>query len=234
MLWDVDHTLLDAGGSGVRVFQRAFSQMFGRPFPAGTMSLAGRTDRAIALEILTVAGVSEPRAQLGAFQRRIAGLAPQLAQLVAEHGRVLPGAGEALAALAALEARPVIQSVLTGNMRATAAVKLATLGLDRYLDLAVGAYGDDHEIRADLVPAARDNAAAAHGADFAGTATVLVGDTPLDIEAARLTGARAVGVATGGFSPAELAAAGADAVLPDLTSTAQVVAAITDGVVPPD
>ena len=56
---------------------------------------------------------------------------------------------------------------------------------------------------------------------------MLVGDTPLDVAAALATGARAVGVATGGPTAAELAAAGADAVLPDLTDTAAVVAAIT-------
>ncbi len=55
---------------------------------------------------------------------------------------------------------------------------------------------------------------------------MLIGDTPLDIEAARLAGARSVGVATGGFSPAELSAAGADAVLPDLADTARVLGVI--------
>ena len=58
---------------------------------------------------------------------------------------------------------------------------------------------------------------------------MLIGDTPLDIEAARLTGARSVGVASGGFSLAELAAAGADAVLPGLADTARVLAAIGVG-----
>jgi phosphoglycolate phosphatase len=55
---------------------------------------------------------------------------------------------------------------------------------------------------------------------------VIVGDTPLDVAAALATGARAVGVATGGFSGPELAASGAHAVLPDLSATDQVLAAI--------
>jgi phosphoglycolate phosphatase-like HAD superfamily hydrolase len=46
---------------------------------------------------------------------------------------------------------------------------------------------------------------------------VLVGDTPLDIAAAREGGARAVGVATGPYDTGELADAGADAVLADLS-----------------
>ena len=81
-------------------------------------------------------------------------------------------------------------------------------------------------MRSELVGPARRKAALAYGADFGGEATVLVGDTPLDIEAALVTGARAVGVATGHFSVAELNAAGAHAVLPDLTDTGQVLAAI--------
>ena len=64
--------------------------------------------------------------------------------------------------------------------------------------------------------------------DFAGAATVVIGDTPLDIEAALASGARAVGVATGGYTAGELAAAGAHAVLPDLTDTDAVLAALLE------
>ena len=79
------------------------------------------------------------------------------------------------------------------------------------------------------MPVARRNAAARYGADFSGRATVLVGDTPHDVEAATSAGARAVGVATGRFSAGDLADAGADVVLPDLTDTERVVAALLDG-----
>jgi len=230
VLWDVDHTLLDAGGAGVALLRKAFTELFGCPFPA-TPPMAGRTDRAIELEILTRAGLADPAAQLPAFQRLAAGLAPEFGELVRSGGRVLPGAAEALAAVAALAdgSTGPVQSVLTGNLRAIARVKLAALGLDRFLDLQVGAYGDDHEVRADLVPLARASAAAAYRADFGGDATVLIGDTPLDVEAARLTGARSVGVASGGFTAAELAAAGADVVLPSLADTPAVLAALLPG-----
>jgi len=120
----------------------------------------------------------------------------------------------------------VVQSVLTGNVRPMAEMKLGALGLDGHLDLEAGAYGESHEIRSELVHLARGNAARRYGTDFAGTATVLVGDTPLDVAAARATGARVVAVATGGTSAAKLAESGADAVLPDLTDTPAVLAAI--------
>ena len=233
VLWDVDHTLINAGRAGWRAYQLAFGRMFGMDVPAAP-SMAGRTDRAIAIETLALAGVPDPRTQVDAFQRVLAQVAPDVADVVREDGRVLPGAAEAIRALAAAAAdgdrngdgSPLVQSVLTGNMQVMAQVKLGALGLDRDLDLRVGAYGDAHEIRADLVPLARANATALYGADFSGPATVLVGDTPLDIEAARAAGARAVAVASGEFSVADLEAAGADAVLPDLTDTAAVLAAI--------
>ena len=87
-----------------------------------------------------------------------------------------------------------------------------------------------HEIRADLVPLARARAAAAYGGDFAGQATVLIGDTPLDIEAARLAGARGQSAwPPAASAAAELAAAGAEAVLPDLTDTERVLGVIVPG-----
>ena len=117
--------------------------------------------------------------------------------------------------------------MLTGNVRPLAALKLRLAGLGDHLDLDVGAYGDVHEVRAELVTVARDAARQAYGADFSGASTVLVGDTPLDVEAALATGARAVAIATGSYSAAELAAAGAHVVLADLTDTARVLAAVT-------
>lgn len=229
VLWDVDYTLLDAGGTGLELYQIAFLEMFGRDMPQPG-SMAGRTDRAIAVEVLTLAGVPEPRRQVDAFHALMAERAPGLAHVARERVRALPGAEQAVAALAdghqGGRGQAVIQSLLTGNIRPLAEVKLGALPLAGHLDLDAGAYGDAHEVRAELVPVARRNAELAYGGDFGGQATVLVGDTPFDVGAALATGARAVGVATGGFSVAELAASGAHAVLPDLADIDRVLAAI--------
>ena len=117
--------------------------------------------------------------------------------------------------------------MLTGNVRPLAALKLGGPGWVMHLDLAAGAYGDAHEVRAELVTAARRAARRVYRTGLSRPATVLVGDTPLDVEAALATGARAVAVATGSYPAADLAAAGAHVVLPDLTDTARVLAAVT-------
>jgi phosphoglycolate phosphatase len=249
VLWDVDGTLLNAGGVGADLYSVVFLQLFGRSLKV-MAPMAGRTDRAIILDTLTLAGVPEPRRHVDPFIAGLAAQAPTVRTVVASRGRALPGAAAALAALAAERrangaasgpgtagangAAPdgrVHQSVLTGNIRAVAEAKLAALGLHDRLDLCIGAYGDDHEDRAELVQVARRRAAAAvhersGPAGFTGPATVVVGDTPLDIAAALATGARAVGVATGPFSVAELREAGADVVLPDLSDTRLVVEAV--------
>jgi phosphoglycolate phosphatase len=245
VLWDLDGTLLNSGGVGGDLYSTVFVQLFGRTLDAFALApMAGRTDRAIILETLTQAGVSEPRRYVDPF---IAGMTAQTSavrQAIATRGNALPGAAAVLAALAtgrpvtALSGptfptyngeRRVYQSVLTGNIRPMAEVKLAALGLRDGLDLCIGGYGDDHEVRAELVHVARRRAAAVHGRGldaFAGPSTVVVGDTPLDVEAALATGARAVGVATGSFSAGELSLAGAHVVLPDLTDTSVVLQAL--------
>ena len=223
MLWDVDYTLLNAAGLGNQLYETVFRDLFGRELTA-IAPKAGRTDRAILLDTLTLAGVAEPRAHVDDF---LAALAREVAAVdgsARAYVHALPGAAAAIAAVAATGAR---QSVLTGNVRPLAELKLAAAGLGEHLDLDIGAYGDVHEVRAELVPVARQAAQATYGADFGGAATVLVGDTPLDVEAALATGARAVAVATGSFGAADLLAAGAHVVLPDLTDNPRVLTAVT-------
>jgi phosphoglycolate phosphatase len=221
VLWDVDYTLLSADGLGTRLYEVVFRELYGRGLPA-VAPKAGRTDRAIIADTLALAGLPASRAQVDAF---LAALARTVADgSVRAQVRPMAGASDAIAALASPGIR---QSVLTGNIRPLAALKLGLAGLGDHLDLDAGAYGDAHEVRAELVTVARSAAGERYRADFSGWSTVLVGDTPSDVEAALATGARAVAVATGSYSAAELTAAGAHALLPDLTDTALVLAAIT-------
>jgi phosphoglycolate phosphatase len=227
VLWDIDGTLLNSGGVGHDLYDVVFLHLFGRSLEAFA-PMAGRTDRAIILDTLSRAGVAEPRRYVDPFIAGLTAQAPTVREAVAVRGHALPGAA---AVLSGMHGR-AHQSVLTGNIRPVAEVKLAALGLRDELDLCIGAYGDDHEVRAELVGVARRRALAVHGnspSGFVGTSTVVVGDTPLDIEAALIAGARAVGVATGMYSAADLVAAGAHAVLPDLTDTPQVLRALLAG-----
>jgi phosphoglycolate phosphatase len=220
VLWDVDGTLVDAGGLGTRMYEVVFWEMFGRELTT-VAPKAGRTDRAIIGDTLALAGLPDAHAHvdpfLAALSKHVAALDPPPSAV-----RALPGAA---AALAALRGR-AYQSVLTGNVRPLAELKLRAAGLGTPLDFDAGAYGDAHEVRAELVGVARRAAKAVYGTDFDGQATVLIGDTPLDVAAALATGATAIGVGTGSYSPTDLAEAGAHAILPDLTDTARLLATL--------
>ncbi|MEY9968409.1 phosphoglycolate phosphatase [Streptacidiphilus sp. MAP12-16] len=226
VLWDVDSTLLDPAGFGRDAMHAAFEHLFGTPVTT-PVHFAGRTDKAIVREFLGHLDSDhlDRSDYADAFQDLAAAIAEeQRHTFLAGGGHVLPGAAEALAALADLP--DVVQSVLTGNMRRIGLVKLGAAGLTDRLDLDVAAFGDEHLVRADLVDVARGLAERKYGVEFPAESVVIVGDTPLDVEAALARGATAVGVATGSFSEAELAASGAHTVLPDLTNTPRLLAAI--------
>jgi phosphoglycolate phosphatase-like HAD superfamily hydrolase len=224
ILWDVDGTLVTTAGHGRDAFADAFEDVFGRRPAEELVPMSGKTDHVIAVELLESEGVPDAEAHVPQmFDRLNVALAARGERIAAE-GSAMPGTHDAIAAIDAHE--DVVQSLLTGNIEPNAQVKLAPFGLDRLLDLEIGAYATDHAVRAELVAVARAKAAAKHGVEVAAADTVLIGDTPLDVAAAHASGARAVGVATGFYSAPELEDACADAVLDDLTDTGAVLAAV--------
>ena len=126
VLWDIDGTLVDSAGHGRHAFEDAYRAVVGRPFP-GEVEMAGHTDHQIAMAML--GGEHERLPHM--LEALAAGLAARKDR-IREEGSPFPGAREALRALA--ERDDVVQSVLTGNLEANAALKLAAFGLDAFLD----------------------------------------------------------------------------------------------------
>lgn len=213
LLWDIDGTLIQAGSHGRVAFADAFGQVFGRPTDIEDLPMSGRTDHAICLELLERNGVTGGEEHLPAMFEALHAALVKRRDAMAAEGRVMPGVPRALEALGGRD--DVHQSLLTGNIEANAHVKLGAFGLDRLVDMEVGGYGSDSGIRPELVDVAREKAARLRGIDVEARDTVLIGDTPLDVHAAHVNGARAVALATGSFASAELRATGAEAVLED-------------------
>ncbi|AHH94927.1 haloacid dehalogenase-like hydrolase [Kutzneria viridogrisea] len=223
VLWDIDMTLVVLPGVGLDWYGRAMANTVGAEL-LHRPALGGRTDLAIATELLTAHGVEASEEVVGALFAEVTVIAGAEAHTVAERGHVLPGAREALAALAGTPR--VVQTLVTGNLAALAGHKLTPFGLDTHLDLGIGGYGELSAHRPDLVAAAVRKAEAKHGCRFAPDSVVVIGDTPHDVDAALQNGAVAVGVATGGASEQDLREAGAHHTLRDLSNTAQVLAAV--------
>ncbi|GAA4238354.1 haloacid dehalogenase-like hydrolase [Actinomadura meridiana] len=223
VLWDIDHTIINAGGISQEIYGTVFHRLVGRPLTK-VADLAGRTDLAITTETLRHNGVEPTPDLMSSFIPALAEAFAARQHEFADRGHVLPGA---LAALKALAARPdVIQSALTGNMREIAVTKLTAFALIDYFDLDSGAYGADNIERPPLVKLAQQRAARIHGEEFTPSNTVLIGDTPHDVRAGHEGGAHVVAVATGATSAPALRLSGAEVVLPDLTDTPAVIKAI--------
>ncbi|HEY8173477.1 MAG TPA: HAD family hydrolase [Dehalococcoidia bacterium] len=212
ILWDVDQTLLYTGGAGGLAMRRAFEQLYGVADGFARVEFSGRTDWSILKTALEhhgfLNGDSSFDHERARFQEAYYALLPQT--LVEIEGRVMPGVPELLRAFAD---RSVKQGLATGNFRKAAFMKLDYFGLDGYLH--EGGFGDDAEVRADLVRVAIDRMS--NGTKP--SVIWVIGDTPLDIEAAHANGALALAVATGQRSVEELRADGGDIVLKDLSDT---------------
>jgi phosphoglycolate phosphatase len=215
LLFDVDLTLIHSGGAGRLAMDRALERMFGVEKPTEGIMFDGRTDRGIFLEALGRYDKS-PEERLDEFSEAYLRELP--VALKERSGRVMPGVHELLAAL---QEEPVAIGLATGNMRRGAEAKLRRYGLwERFRG---GGFGDSTTVRSDVIVSAIESIAAAHEAPAKATNALVIGDTPLDVEAAKAAGARSLGVGTGRFTPEELLAAGADMAVEDLGDTAGVV-----------
>jgi phosphoglycolate phosphatase-like HAD superfamily hydrolase len=178
--------------------------------------VTGQTETSILVATLRLHGITEDEPYLSRYVEALADEYEQHRDELKIRGRALPGAQEVLAALAAEP--EVVQSVLTGNLRAVSATKVSVFGLDRYLDLDVGAYGDDDQDRPSLVAVAQGRAHRKYTAAFRPDDTVIIGDSTHDIDAGHRGGARSIGIGSGSSSVEELRQAGATAVWPSLNA----------------
>jgi phosphoglycolate phosphatase-like HAD superfamily hydrolase len=224
VLWDVDHTLIENHGVNKETYAEAFRLLTGdrAEYPAQT---DGRTEPEIMRNMLVRHGIDPTDEHIARLPEVLEDATSWNIAVLRQRGHELPGAREALTALR--ETPGLIQSVLSGNIKPNAIIKLATFGLDAYIDFEVGGYGSDDRVRDNLVRYARDRASAKYGVKFDESNTVLIGDTPRDVQAGRNGGAYVIAVASGSDSMDTLRKAGADVVLPDLRDTRSVVATVT-------
>lgn len=222
VLFDIDGTLLSAGGVSARALGDALRETFGMTGPMEGYDYSGKTDPLIVRELMTSAGVSSETIArnmvptLARYQERLA------AVLRPEHVRPKPGIGSLLSALE--DDGRVTLALLTGNLEPCARLKLEPLGVNHHFGF--GAYGSDHEDRHRLPAVAVDRAFAATGLRFEGKSIVVVGDSIHDVRCGRSLGVRAVAVASGKTTVDTLAAESPDALLPDFGNTESALRAI--------
>jgi phosphoglycolate phosphatase len=223
ILFDIDGTLLLSGRAGLRAMTRAFDTTFGIKDAFADQHFGGRTDSFLVSNALQNAGLPDTPEQHERFRENyIPLLAEEIEQPGTGHKGLMPGARELLEALDLFP--DVHMALLTGNYREAAEIKLRHFEIWDYFEW--GAFSDDAADRNALVPIACSRAAIYDIPPEAIDRVIVIGDTPHDIECARVAGAKSIAVATGGYTVEQLKEFGADAVLKDLSDTEAVLAVL--------
>ncbi|HEX8399089.1 MAG TPA: HAD hydrolase-like protein [Pyrinomonadaceae bacterium] len=226
LLWDIDGTLLVAprNGSYKEYFAPAMERVYGSiGILRGQLKVSGMTDLQIAFESLQSEGFSVEQIYAKCDEFCLA-IGEEIERICApEENRfvALPGAREVLEAT---DAHPrFVNGLLTGNLPLAARFKLEFVGLHKFFDFSLGAFGNESHRRIDLPAVAARNVSAKFDYEFAPSQFIVLGDTPNDIACAKHFGAKSVAVATSRNHPAEtLVPHKPDYLLNNLTDPAEV------------
>lgn len=223
LLFDIDGTLLTANGAGRPAVESALADLTGGPISTEGISFSGKTDPQILREVLAHNDV-DPHWTNGRFAEAVEAFRHTMHR-VFDPARVdaLDGA-TALVERLADEAQAQL-ALLTGNLEEMAYLKVGAIGFDRG-HFPFGAFGSDDEDRNVLPGIALERAATHARRSFGGSDTVIIGDTPRDIECGRAAGCMTVAVATGRYDRDALAEHAPDVLLGSLADTDAVLEAL--------
>lgn len=224
-LFDLDGTLLLSGGAGLRAMETVFMDLYGLPEAFSGIRPDGMIDTGIFRDIIKNRDVQVPDVDEAIAALSKAYIVELEKEMPVSHGAVLmPGMPELLDKLAALP--DTLLGLVTGNLEQGARIKLERFDLNRYFSF--GAFGSDHEVRAELVRMAVARAQKDIGEAIPiGKNVFVIGDTPKDIDCGKANNAVTVAVATGNYTVDQLKEAGADFVFSDFENVDRVVNKLT-------
>jgi phosphoglycolate phosphatase-like HAD superfamily hydrolase len=227
ILFDIDGTLLNTHGAGKLAFEEAISRVCNRNIDLSNVDWLGRVDGEIINETLLRAGFSdiEIRSLVPVIFEEYVSRLRVLSEKNRNGFEIMPGVKTLLSVL---NEHPI--GLITGNILSAAFVKLGAVGLDSCFPYGVGGFGDDCNIRSELVKIAIDRASGHYDSDF--KRAVVIGDSARDIEAVRSCpecgcDIISVAVATGGMDIQTLSKYNPDFLFPDLSDLNKVVNIIT-------
>ena len=217
VLFDIDGTLLDTRGAGLKAIRSAVADLYGAQASVPRLELGGATDAGLVREILTACGTEPDDGKIADFYKTYVAHLAELLRAGDFTGEILPGVRELLDAFRQSGA---ILGLLTGNLEEGAMLKLERFELEEYFTF--GSYGHERIERTELGPIALARAQKVHGRSFHALETVIIGDTPRDVACGRALGAWTIAVATGSSSVEELSACEPSLLLDTLEGPGQI------------
>ncbi|MBI5239867.1 MAG: HAD family hydrolase [Elusimicrobia bacterium] len=196
LLFDIDGTLVRAGGAGRRALNEAARKLYGKDHVCSEFSLAGRTDLwnfATAYRLATGKRPS-PRAVEKLYRAYLRLLPRYVSKAAREKTYILPPGIKTL--LRRLKREPgVLLGLGTGNLEEGARIKLGPSGFNGYFQF--GGFGSDSFHRDRILKKAVCRAARYAGRRIRPRDVFVIGDTPFDVSAGRKAGYNTVAVGTG-------------------------------------
>lgn len=215
ILWDIDGTLIRTDGLGRRATCLALEQVYGTAGAVMTHHFGGKPDLRTLRELLLPEGITE-QTIFDLLPQYMEAVSSIMSAIAPDHNvRALPNGVELVRGLH--QSASVVQGIVTGNVQTIAPVKLGVAGYDMAW-FSVGAYGNESENRADLPIKAIERASVLHQSDFAPHEVLIVGDTVMDVHAARANHLPVCIVRTGYETEEAIVASQPDFILDDLTS----------------
>lgn len=211
-LFDLDGTLMSTGGAGLRALSIAFKEIFNLTDISKKINPSGKTDPAIFREIIRTH-----------FNRDISDdEMREISQCYLHHLEIEMKSSQARALAGVqdfvnhvLNRSDIVVGLGTGNLEKGARLKLEPINLNH--SFKFGGFGSDAEDRAELLKHGHRRAQEKTGKKIHQDAVFIIGDTPLDIAAARKAGYRPVGVASGKVRYEELLQFRPDFLMRDMT-----------------
>lgn len=224
VLFDIDGTILNAGGVGSRAILSALEAVFGMKIVKNGYRMSGKTDPLICIELMEAHGLDR-----ATVEDRLPDVWPHYLSelkrgLQAGGTVVFPGLRPLIEHLST--SPDVLLGLLTGNVRLGAEAKLEAVAM--WDSFRIGAFGDDSVWRPELPAFAVQRAEEMTGHLFTGKSIVVIGDTPSDISCGRHLGVKTLAVATGTYSAAQLSAHSPDHLFEDLADTERVLSSILE------
>ena len=202
LLFDIDGTLMEESPTHTASFNYVCQSIYGVKTDIESFPRHGMTDTGILYGLLKKENVEDDQIRNG-IKKAFSAMAEYVASnLKPDDYKLLENVNSVLEKL---HKSTYSLGVLTGNLQTIASLRLEKAGISSYF--VAGGYGDDSRIRSDLV----NHAIERFGKSIERENIYLIGDTPLDIRAARDASVNAIAVATGVYKASDLT--GADLVI---------------------
>lgn len=202
ILFDIDGTLIKAGGAGARALNHAVQAMTGHPEACQSFQLQGATDKANFENAFRAGAGRKPtsREMTSLTEKYVSRLPVEvLASVKAKKYFKVKGVEKFLARLSGR--KDVLVGLGTGNLKEGAFIKLEPSGLMKHF--AFGGFGCDSHHRSVVLQKAVGRAARLARVKIKDNEVFIIGDTHRDVEAAKEAGYHS-GVVMDGFGDERL------------------------------